>query len=265
MPTLRLGDANLAPHLRLAPGDGFDPYDQDWLEPGFTDSPFAERQPLASVDVKNREMAFPMVISPFKPAARASYTNLVVNPSAEVDTTGWATSGYFTNAAVLTRDTGAGNFFTGSAGFKVVGDGLATLQGFETSPALDSATSRSSFALQAGTTYTFEVYIKSSSGTTALQLVLGAADASADIATQNITITTSWAKYAVSWTPTKDTANVRAVIRVPAAAAATYFFDAAIITASPSGVGYFDGSTEGCSWTGTPHASTSVSPTSSSG
>lgn len=196
-------------------------------------------------------------------ASPVQLTNLLVNPGAEVDTYGWSGAGsYFTNAVTLTRDTGAGNFFGGSAGFKVVGSGAASLQGVAAIPADTGNFVGCSMMFQAGRTYTFEAYIKSSSGATSnFTMRLGAADGSSDYASQANTITTSWAKYSVAWTPTKDTSNVHAAIFQNNAVAATWFFDNAIITES-SGVGYFDGTTEGCQWLGTAHASMSRSPAS---
>lgn len=79
--TLKLGALDLSPYPRLAPGDGFDPYDNDWIEPGFTDSPFAEGNPLASVDVKNREMAIPLFL---KGASKDALHALVRSVQAEI-------------------------------------------------------------------------------------------------------------------------------------------------------------------------------------
>lgn len=197
-------------------------------------------------------------------AAPVQLTNFIVNPGAEVDTSYWE-SGWWTNNVTLTRDTGAGNFFGGSAGFKVVGTGAGASEGTSTRLASigGAMATGGSIVFQAGRTYTFEVYIKSSSGATALALLLGVGPPSpvGDASSANITITTSWAKYAVSWTPAKDTANASAVIMTQGTAAATYYFDNAIVTES-SGVGYFDGTTEGCQWLGTAHASMSRSPAS---
>lgn len=58
--TLKLGSLDLSTYARLNPGDGFDPTDRDYLEPGFSDSPVGEGQALVSVDTRNKELVFPL-------------------------------------------------------------------------------------------------------------------------------------------------------------------------------------------------------------
>src|ERR1043166_4479972 len=97
-PTLRLGAVDLSNYLRVAPGEGMDPYDGDgFLEPAFTTAPLGEGEPRININAKNREMAFPLFVKA-DPAATA-VTNLVTNPSFEVDTSGWGPGA----GTVLTR------------------------------------------------------------------------------------------------------------------------------------------------------------------
>lgn len=58
--TLKLGSLDLAGFLRVAPGDGFDPADNDFVEPQFSGSPLREGGALVSTTVGLRELAWPL-------------------------------------------------------------------------------------------------------------------------------------------------------------------------------------------------------------
>lgn len=68
--TLKIGGVDLSGYLRLAPGEGFDPMDPNLLQPGFAESS-DEGAPLISEQVNNREMVFPVHVTPLKDAAYA--------------------------------------------------------------------------------------------------------------------------------------------------------------------------------------------------
>jgi hypothetical protein len=69
------------------------------------------------------------------------------------------------------------------------------------------------------------VRLKSVSGSTSIRLVVGDESDSSTAATATHTITTSWADYAVTWTPTLDSTKTVIVIAANAASAATFRVD----------------------------------------
>lgn len=84
-------------------------------------------------------------------------------------------------------------------------------------------------AFQAGVPYTFSVWLKGSVGGEQVQLALG--QASSDSVVASFTLTTSWQRYSVTWTPTQTENGAYAVIRGPGLALAqTYFANAAQVT-----------------------------------
>lgn len=89
---------DLFPYLRVAPGEGFDPADPDFMEPQFGDA-VGLGDPLLSIAQHNREIAIPVHLrSPV-----TALTNEVTNPNMEVDLTGWAIA----PAGTTTLTTGA--------------------------------------------------------------------------------------------------------------------------------------------------------------
>ena len=60
--TLKIGAQDLSTYLRVSEGEGFDPYDNDWAQPAFSDAAFAEGHPLLNVDVGNRELMWPLYL-----------------------------------------------------------------------------------------------------------------------------------------------------------------------------------------------------------
>lgn len=62
--TLTIDGYDLSPYLRVHPEDGFDPQDADLLEPGFGEQSGDNGSPLLSVQAGNREMVFPVHLTP---------------------------------------------------------------------------------------------------------------------------------------------------------------------------------------------------------
>lgn len=60
--TLKLGGLDLSTFLRVNPDDAMDPYSKSFIDPGFTETPFADGQPLISTTVNNREQMFPLFL-----------------------------------------------------------------------------------------------------------------------------------------------------------------------------------------------------------
>lgn len=58
----KLGTLDLSSFVRVNPDDNMDPYGQPWLQPAFTETPFADGQPLISTTVSNREQMWPLYL-----------------------------------------------------------------------------------------------------------------------------------------------------------------------------------------------------------
>lgn len=176
-------------------------------------------------------------------------TNLVTNPSLEVNTVGWSTSGnsYLAFGAVITRDTTTSQ--VGVASLKVV------TSGSQQGPGVTIG------ALAANTTYTASFYAKGNVGGEVLDVYvsLDSITGGAVAGQTSITITAGWARYSITFTtgagpyPTPTF-----VARQLAAGGLTYFLDAIQVAVGATVQPYFDGSTPGYAWTGTAHASTSA-------
>lgn len=120
------------------------------------------------------------------------------------------------NGSLVHRDTQ--NACTGLAGYKVVCDGGATNEGIV-------YFARGTFRVNVA--YTFNVWAKSISGATAAELAAGV---SGNTTTGAITLTTSYKKFSLTWTPTADRTNPEFVVRIPAASAATFAADDFAVT-----------------------------------
>lgn len=69
--TLTVAGTDFAPHLRVAPGEGFDPFDVDLIEYGMSESTGLEGPTLLSETAGAREMIFPVHLTPLKESAYA--------------------------------------------------------------------------------------------------------------------------------------------------------------------------------------------------
>lgn len=63
---LKLNGLDLFTFLRVGPDEGLDPADNDFLQPQFNDGGVGEGAPLISITETNRELVYPMIISPAK-------------------------------------------------------------------------------------------------------------------------------------------------------------------------------------------------------
>jgi hypothetical protein len=60
--TFKLGTLDLSSYCRMNPDDKFDVYGAPWLIPAWTETPYADGQPLLSTTVGNREMQIPLYL-----------------------------------------------------------------------------------------------------------------------------------------------------------------------------------------------------------
>lgn len=170
-------------------------------------------------------------------------TNLVTNPSFEVNTTGWA--GYNTTISRITTD-----FYRGTACLQSV----ATATGYVWFR----------FNVTASTTYTLSAWVKGTAGQVVIPAIIEYTSGLVYVGetnAANVTLTGSWQRISVT-RALGSTAGV-ADFRVRNINAQTFFVDAVLAETSAIVGDYFDGSTQGqgvysYTWTGTANASSSI-------
>ena len=96
-----------------------------------------------------------------------------------------------------------------------------------------------------GVPYYFEVAIKSISGTTSVEVGAASSGTPADIAASGSTITGSWARYGVAWTPSADRTDAVLFVRSRAASVAVARFGAAQVNEGSTALTYLFGPTGG--------------------
>lgn len=186
-------------------------------------------------------------------------TNLILNPSIEVNTTGWIGSG-----ATLSRITT--DSFIGNAAAQLVCLNVGNNRGL-----LGAGGATYRVPVVTNDTFTASAYVKNTVGTRNIFMQLrGYAGASGGANLQSFTSTiavnpTGWTRLTVTGTFTNaSVAFADLYIRTISTGAIgdTFLVDGIMMEKAPAPVGtYFDGSllaTQPVYWTGTPHDSTSV-------
>lgn len=185
----------------------------------------------------------------------STITNHSVNPSVETVTTGFGGP----NGSTIARDTSRA--YTGAASLRVT---MPTAGGSSAVGAL--VYQRSPFAsyLQPNTTYTVSAYVYVPTGTVDLQLsIQGSGRASTAPGSDHRTsVKNQWTRIHRTFT-TNDGGNITTYVLNDAAvpAAGTQFWvDSVMLTEGSSPYTYADGESEGWSWSGSQHTSTSSGP-----
>lgn len=180
--------------------------------------------------------------------------NLVTNPSFEINTTGWSTTG--TGTVTLTRISADQKY--GAYCAQLVCDGTAALQGMYTS---------TRFTVRKNNTYTASVWIKGTAKKsvrielgewTSAGVIVGTRTLGATIQT-----TGAWQRIQVSRSMGSTAATADIVVRNINASANTILVDGAQLEQSPVATDYFDGSSQQLGdlnyyWTGTVGNSISI-------
>lgn len=186
-------------------------------------------------------------------------TNLVKNPSFEVDLTGWSKQG----TTVLTRDTTVA--YSGSASMKVVAN--TTERRFVWGATGSAGSNADSVAVTAGQSVTYSYYVYPVSGSLAFRPKIHWFNSSggwiqdSDLQPGAVTLTAgSWQR--VSITATAPAGAGKFGIS-ESGGIATFYVDGFLVEISSALGSYFDGSTPASggfsySWSGTPNASTSL-------
>ncbi len=95
-----------------------------------------------------------------------------------------------------------------------------------------------------GTEYTVEIAVKSVSGNTAMAVGLGSTGTPADYAASVSTITGSWVRYTVTWTPSANRTDAIIFVRSRSASAAVLKFDAVQVNAGTTANTYLEAPTK---------------------
>lgn len=177
-------------------------------------------------------------------------TNLITNPSFETNTTSWASGGTgydtVTSIARVTSEQ-----FVDTASLKIVWKAFTTKQGV----------TYSLTGLTNAATYVAIAMVKNATGdTTECFLECGGATGY----TSSNLLRNSWQKLAVKWTQSGTTADLAIASSATAATDETYVDAVAVFeipTLYSQAPDYFDGAFFGNTWSGTAHASTSLSAT----
>lgn len=174
-------------------------------------------------------------------------TNFLPNPNLEYDVPGaapaaWAPTINFNNGgAVLTVITTQAQ--AGSQSMQVVTNGVSNFEGAEITVSPPPG------GWQAGSPYTFSIYIKGAIGGISNTLHLGTG---ADNGTATFNSTAGFAQYSVTWTPVSShSSGVTACFTVNQTPTATYYLDSGMVTSGNAVVTYIDGDRSGYRWAGT--------------
>jgi hypothetical protein len=199
----------------------------------------------------------------YGPTIGGTRTNLVTNPSFEVDTTGWSAFG---GLITLSRITTEALYGTGCA--QIV---RATNTGVGVNHGID-ATSATYVPVTVGQSYTASASVKQASGDPAVFITIAWMNAGGGYITETGSVTisasTSWKRISVTSTAPANADKARILIRESISAseaAATWLVDAIMLEAGSTLNAYFDGTTADPSisvnsqtWNGTANASTST-------
>jgi hypothetical protein len=170
--------------------------------------------------------------------------NLVPNPNLEVNTAKWGVgAGWLTAGATLTRVTTQHQ--QGEAALQIVCPATINTGGAAELPG----------TFLKGIAYTGSLYVKGNAGGETMVLGLGTAT---DDNQTPVTLTTSWQRVTVTWTPTADRTGCLLALWHSAASAVTVFADAAQVEVGKTATAYYDGNSAGYAWLGQPNESTSV-------
>lgn len=165
-------------------------------------------------------------------------TNLITNPSAETNTTG-----YTSGAGTLSRSTTSTRWGAYALEYR---PSIATTDGFYYSVSLTN-----------GTTYTFSVYVKGAGG---IPYRIYFADNSGTLVGSATTFggDDTWHRYSVTYTAASTATHRLYITKNGNNGTAGFYTDGWMLTATSYLLTYIDGDQPGCQWTALEHASTST-------
>lgn len=192
--------------------------------------------------------------NPAEPFLLKYRTNMITNPSFEVDTTGWTSVA----GATLTRSTS--EFYTGSASLRVANSSQSAAQ-FDNGGQMIPLN-------QGEGTYFISAYVKLDAGATTANYFLrflqyvsqgGSTVGTGNVGTLSLSPAGGWTRLSGSFTKV-GIANFAAIRVVTSSTTPTdiFYVDAVMLEKSSTLKPYFDGSSANSFWSGTPHASISA-------
>lgn len=177
-------------------------------------------------------------------------TNLIVNPSIEVNTTGWGGSN-----VTVSRNTTTSYSGTASLAFQHTG---AVSNGYAQS---------SNYPASAGQVYRGSMYVRRTGATTTVEPWLIFLDGSSAVigtvsgGQSSLPASNTWVRKSVNATAPAGTVSVRLWLGVLQPGTSDIFYiDSAMVTLSATLFEYADGSSPNWNWTGTANASSSTGP-----
>ena len=176
-------------------------------------------------------------------------TNWFPNPSAEFDTSGVVEAAGGSQPIARVN----GQFHDGGWSFRVTGDGSVANQGLR-SLSSPGDVSAPPIPAAVGETWTASAWIKATSGTSNVQLLIQERDASGASlvnSTAALALSSSWQQISVTRTLTQaTTSQIVIYLRVGTATAQTWYIDGILVEKSPTVGAYFDGGMAGGAWLG---------------
>lgn len=232
------------------------------ISPTFTGTPAA---PTATAGTNTTQLATTAFVSTALSAVDSTFTrtNLVTNPSFEVNTAGWTVIG---GLATLSRITSDNMFGVACAQIvRAVNSGGAVNHGLDTNSA-------SYFPISAGLSYMASAYVKAVSGSPDLFITIAWHTAAGAYISENgisvVSVGTTWQRISASGAAPATAAFARILVRENISAleaAATWLVDSVLLEQSSTLKTYFDGSYSDSGinftsrlWNGTANASTST-------
>lgn len=181
----------------------------------------------------------------------SAVTNLVVNPGAEANTTGWG-SRY---SAVISRSTS--QFHTGIASLSVTTPGTQLDEGINM-----AASSIGSISSGIAGTYTGSAWVNAPNGV-ALRLIIEEYSSTNSYITGSHTVFTgtgTWQRVSINRVIPTAASKAVVNVRTNSAIATTYYVDDVMITSGATLYSYADGNSANWIWNGAPNNSTSTGP-----
>jgi hypothetical protein len=176
----------------------------------------------------------------FVASGPALATNLVPNPSFEVDTSGTTANdggAMVVTGATLTRQVAAAQDRTAVLSIAAT----AISQG---------ASIPVPGTFSQGVAYTASFYARTNGGGATGRCIFG--DRSGNwVIPADLALTGSFQRFTATWTPSADRTNVALAVRNQQAGALTFVIDAVMVETGSSASAYFDGASANCAWRGT--------------
>lgn len=170
-------------------------------------------------------------------------TNLVTNPSFEIDVSGYSAN---QSGQSMSRDTTVSHI--GVASLKVVCDGSVASQGFY----------RTIAGIAGGTNYTYSLFASGSASIRLYVQLYNSGVWTGLISSDVVQLSADWQRLTLSVATAADTTQIRIFCLTSSAQATTFWVDGVDVEQKAYATPYCDGSLgSGHTWSGTAHASTS--------